>query len=61
MATNLIRALLLCAVAGSVAAILSGCSEKKMTQEWCEEMMLKPNDQWEEKEYKLFARDCLEY
>ncbi|WP_083608198.1 DUF3012 domain-containing protein [Teredinibacter haidensis] len=39
--------------------LLCGCAEKKMTEEWCEEMMIKPNKEWTEKDAQLFARDCL--
>jgi|GEM_PF-1249803 len=39
---------------------LSSCSEKKMTEQWCEAMMEKPNQEWtNEKDIELFARDCL--
>lgn len=31
---------------------------KKMSDEWCEEMMLKANSDWVEIDIQLFARDC---
>ncbi|SMF40564.1 Protein of unknown function [Alteromonadaceae bacterium Bs31] len=43
-----------------VCALLIACSEKKMSEAWCEDMMVKANAQWTEEETRLFARDCLE-
>jgi len=36
-----------------------GCSEKTMSEEWCEQMMEKPNREWQEEEFKLFAKSCI--
>jgi len=49
-----------------LSLLLHACSEKdpiglpteKMTEEWCEQMMVKPNNEWIETEIQLFARDC---
>lgn len=30
----------------------------KMTEEWCEQMMVKTNKEWVEQEIQLFGRDC---
>ncbi len=47
-------------IAVVLASVMSLGCEEKMSEQWCEDMMLKPNKQWTEKEAKLFARDCLE-
>ncbi len=38
------------------------CSEKdvpKMSQEWCDAMLDKPNSEWTEEDFRAFAADCL--
>jgi len=43
-----------------MAVFLCGaCAEEKKSEEWCEAMMLKPNQAWTESEAQSFARDCL--
>ncbi|WP_045859599.1 DUF3012 domain-containing protein [Teredinibacter purpureus] len=44
---------------GLLYVMLLGCAEKKMTEEWCEALMERPNNQWTEDDAVLFARDCL--
>lgn len=48
----------------SVACVLSiaACSEKgapKMSEEWCDAMLDKPNVEWAEEDFEVFGANCL--
>ncbi|WNO07662.1 DUF3012 domain-containing protein [Teredinibacter sp. KSP-S5-2] len=38
---------------------LFGCSEKRMSEEWCDSMIDKPNSEWTEQDFTSFSQDCL--
>lgn len=40
-------------------SVLSGCSENDVTDEWCDNMLEKPNAEWTELDFKTFSSDCL--
>lgn len=47
-----------CSDAGGEGDICLADREKK-TQEWCEEMMLVPNGEWQEGDFQAFSCDCI--
>lgn len=39
---------------------LMGCSAEEIDYEpWCEKMMVTASDEWQEEDYKAFAKHCL--
>ena len=39
--------------------LLSACGIREGSEQWCDAMLEKPNQQWTDAETRLFAKHCL--
>lgn len=47
-------------VAGLVLVFFAGTEVLPGSEQWCEDMLLLPHEAWQETDYSVFAKECLD-